>query len=200
VAREAQSKASSGKYDDGAEFKVAEVDERYLLKVMDEPFETAFEHWLDKATGRKSWSCEETKECPLCAIGDEPKPFSYINVIDLNSFDKNDELLPEAKYWKLSADPLARLSERAEELEDKGKSLADDDVYIVVRKTKGKKRGFSYSVDVVRSGDSSFEDWEMQPLTEDELDDLSREGFDESVIRVDKHSELRERAREMDTG
>jgi len=142
AAKEAQAKAGSGKYSDEGEFKAEEENTRYLLKPLeDEPFETAFEHFIWELDGRKSWSCEETKECPLCAVSDTPKPFSYLNVVDLNVFGKDDELIPETKYWRLSPDPAARLGERAEELAEKDRGLGDSDVYIRCQEDLGQEEG-----------------------------------------------------------
>lgn len=164
--------------------------EEVLLKFLEEaPFASYQEHWLKEIKeGRKSFVCIG-EECPLCEYGDVPNRFQALfNVVVLDEAGKGT-----VKIWKASAGPAAEIEKRA--LAKSTHPLDKPDQYFIVSKVKEKTGFFKYTVDPKKARDL-VDDFGVEPLSDDEVDELAKELYDEDVVKLDSVKDLRVIARE----
>lgn len=160
-------------------FKVS--DEEVLVKFLDDaPFVTYYQHWLQELDGKKSFVCSGA-DCPLCEIGDEPRFLAAFNVADLRDGE------PEVKVWEASPQPAGEIQEMAKNA--RFKPINRDDLYFAVSRKKGKNGFWSYTLVPVKDRDLE-DDWDIEPLTGDELDDLMDKRYDESIVRISTREDL----------
>lgn len=86
-----------------------------------EPFAFIYRHLVDKIPH----TCIGD-DCPLCEVGDKPKPVVFYSVIDLTD--------STMKVWELSADPTRTVQKHYDRLANQGNALNDPDVAFVVSK------------------------------------------------------------------
>jgi hypothetical protein len=179
-------------------FKIDEGD-KVLIKFLDEePFVTYYEHWIDEFRREKGRQCsyiclgDEGSGCPLCDIGDKPNFYALFNVVD---FAKPSR--PKLTVWYATPNPGGLIEDEINELEENNKKLDDPDRYYAVSKKKGKNGFTNYSLTAVKARDLD-EDWNAEPLTSDELADFEK--YDDSIVRINKRSELRDIADELNDG
>lgn len=79
----------------------------YVLKFREtEPYVNTLIHWVDREQGRRSFPClGADNECPLCAIGDQPRAEHRFNVILLTDGDpvQYSYTAPKSIYTKIKA-------------------------------------------------------------------------------------------------
>jgi len=163
-------------------FKV-EDGEEVLIKFLeaDAPFASYWQHWIDK----KPYTCL-IENCPLCNIGDSPKPVDCFNVV------KMTESGPLLYLWQASPDPAGAIKVRADN--KRTSPLNRDDLYFAVSKVKGKNGFPSYNVDVVKAEELS-EDWGMSPLTTEQMEAFQMEAYtSDAVLKSTPRHELVELA------
>lgn len=170
--------------------KTLEVtDEEIVIKFLDaEPFATFNQHWIERK-GKRSWPCLE--DCPLCALGDKPKTQVMINVVDFTN--PEDPTVVVWQFGTMVADILKGLAKN-----DKTTPLDRTDLYFSVSKTGGGKRAgrVSYNVRPIKERDLES-DWDIEPLTEDEIDAFSEKGYDDSIVQIPLRSALEDIADEI---
>jgi hypothetical protein len=138
-----------------------------LIKILDEePVASYAEHWLTIKDGkeekRRSFVCLGD-DCPLCnKLGDRASVKVCFNVADM---DVNP---PEVKLWTAGTQVGDILEKFAEN--PKTSPLNRDDIYWTITRTKKNER-YTTSVRPVKARDLE-EDFDMEPLTEEELDEL----------------------------
>ena len=173
--------------DDGEEVLIKFVDDDFFI--------TYYEHWIEEFKGEKrqmSFVCLG-EDCPLCDIGDEPKFYALINVLDLRKPSK-----PELKVWYATPNPAGKIEDEMESQEGKRtpKSINDPDLYYIVSKKKERNNFRSYSLKEVKARDLE-EDYEVEPLDDTELADLNEDAYTEDIVRINKRSDLQDIADEL---
>jgi hypothetical protein len=167
-------------------FKV--TNEQVLIKILDEePFLVFLQHWIERK-GKRSWTCLESR-CPLCDdAGDKPSQQVSFNVVDFT--DPDD---PQLKVWQFGpmvADILKNFSK-----DKKTSPINRADLYFAVSKeTKNNKT--TYFIVPVKERDLG-DDWDTDPLTDDDLDEFDAKAYDEDVLHVNTRSELKTIASEI---
>jgi len=172
------------------DFKVG--DEEVLFRFLEsEPFTSYRQHWFNELQGKKSFVCLGD-DCPLCdEIGDRPSTVAAFNVLDLT--DPDD---PTVKVWRAGVRVTSLIKKRADN--PKTSPLDDPNHYFVVSKSReGNKGPFNFSLEHVKVRDLE-EDWEMAPLTADELEIHTEDRFDSSIVYVNTRRELKEIAEQLD--
>lgn len=168
------------------DFKVDDETE-VIAFLEDEPFAHYFVHWINTSEGRRPRNCIGD-ECPLCERGDRAKPVLLFNVVDMQMPEK-------VLLWKASADPAKRIEKRYDDLTKKNLSLNSPGVYFEVSKFE-KDNGFSeYVVDRIRD-DALTDEWKIQPLSEDDREELLARAYDESIVEYNTREELQDFADE----
>lgn len=192
-------------YDNPDEFRVAEEDTTYLIKMLgDEPFWSYCEHFLNEISeGKRSFVCGGD-ECPLCDYGDTPRVYDLFDLAVWEPDANDGQGGWVHKYWRATPDPAGKIEIRAEELGGgkNPKALGDDDVYLAVSKSKtGKRKGGrsfnEFQVDTVKERDLE-EDYDADPLTDEDFDEFTEKPFDESVVPATSLKELRAAVEALD--
>lgn len=144
-----------------------------LVKILDEePVASYAEHWLTLEGGRRSFVCLGA-DCPICnKLGDRPSVKVCFNVADM---DTNP---PEVKMWTFGTQVGDILEKFAEN--EKTSPVNRDDIYWTITRTKKNDR-YTTTVRPVKSRDL-VEDFDTDPLTEEELDELEQDLFTEDQI------------------
>lgn len=143
-----------------------------LIKILDqEPVAAYAEHWLTIKDGkdekRRSYVCLGD-DCPMCnKLGDRASVKVCFNVVDL---DLNP---PEVKLWTAGTQVGDILEKFAEN--PKTSPLNRDDLYWTILRTKKNDR-YTTSIRPVKARDLD-EDFEIDPLTPEELDELEDSMF-----------------------
>jgi hypothetical protein len=167
-------------------FKV--TGESVVVKILDdEPFLVFLQHWIERK-GKRSWTCLENR-CPLCDdAGDKPSQQVCFNVVDFT--DPDD---PQVKIWQFGpmvADILKNYSK-----DKKTSPINRDDLYFSVRK-ESKNNKTNYYITPVKERDL-LDDWDIDPLEEEDLEEFDGKAYDEDVLQVNTRSELKQVAREI---
>lgn len=177
-----QAKARGSKYSAGDKFTVE--DEEELIHFLEEwAFASWNEHWVDEIRdGKKSFVCLGD-DCPLCDFGIRVGYKAAFNIV---TFDKKGN--PVVKYWIATPDPLAQIE--AKDDNNRTHPINREELYFAVSKKKAKGRRYTYSMDTV-SLDDVRDDFKIDPLSEDELEELASELFtEEDVVKVSSRKEL----------
>lgn len=176
-------KAKSGGY---AEFLKLE-EEPTLIKFLEPvPFANFRQHWIDRRQGKRSWVCIED-DCPLCNLGDDPAFRVMFNVLVLSE-DK-----PMNRVWEMGGAVAEQVKAK---MKDKRTAPIDrEDVYWSASRT-GKKQQTRYALDFVKERDLE-EDWDIKPMSEDELEKYRAKAFDKKIIKVPTRKQLLEIAEEV---
>lgn len=184
-----ETRAKSSGFAEDLDVDSGEVLTKFLE---DEPFASYRQHWADwRTSGKRSFICLED-DCPLCDIGDRPSAQYLFNVADLT-----DE--PINKQLRVGVQALGQIENLAS---GKMGPLSKNYWVISRSKKKGKGRGntVAWNFTPVKERDLE-EDWEMEPLTDEEFDDLVEGGYDSDIVQVSTRKELMALAREaMDDG
>jgi hypothetical protein len=176
-------KAKSGGF---AEF-IRLAEEPSLIKFLQpSPFANFRQHWIDRRQGKRSWVCIED-DCPLCNLGDDPAFRVLFNVLVLSE-DK-----PMNRVWEMGGAVAEQVKAK---MKDKRTTPIDrDDVYWAASRT-GKKQQTRYALDPVKERDLE-EDWDIKPLSEDELEKYRNKVFDKKIIKIPTRKQLLEIAEEV---
>lgn len=169
-------KAAGSKYPD----RFKPDSEQTVVKFLDDaPFATYRQHWFNELRGvdgvKMGHICPE-KNCPACdVVGDTPGLHALFNVVVFE--DPDDPVL-------MVIDAGAKLGNAIEQhaKSDKTGPLTRHYYAISVSGTKG---SYNPQVQVIKERDLE-EDWEIVPLSDDELDDFEADRFGKkSVDRPD---------------
>jgi hypothetical protein len=169
------------------DFKFSE--ESQLIKFIgDGPFRVYEQHWIDRASGKRSFVCiadTDPQGCPLCDIlGDKPRGRFAFTVLSLSGEEK--------KTMILTAVPsLFRLIKAAHE--DPKRGPLNKFYYSVSRTGTGPQT--TYALERVRPTDLA-EDWDLDPTKVEELV-AQATPFSPEVIWDTPRTELLEIARSV---
>lgn len=160
-------------------------DPELIKFLQEEPITSFRQHWIDNPPGdirKKSWTCIED-DCPLCDLGDRPRVFTVFNVLHLSTGGD-----PENKILQLGTKATGQLLNFAE---DRKTGPLPKHYYAVSKSGKGTSTAYNFRP--VKDRDLE-EDWEIDPLTDDELDEAMEGLYDKSIIQVPSRKQLRELA------
>jgi len=179
-------KSESSEYAEN--LKIDDKGAQSLIKFLDEgPFAVYSQHWIERK-GKKSFNCIG-KGCPLCdSLGDKPRLQAAFNVIE---FPEDGD--PKVLVWTVGTKVATQLENLAKE--ERTKPLNRDDLYWAVSKS-GKGTATTYSIQAVKERDLE-DDWDTQPLTEDEFVALDEQAYDDSEITYQTKKALRDIADEV---
>lgn len=159
-------------------FSVDEGEEILVHIMEDVPFVSYWQHWINK----KPYTCL-IDNCPLCNIGDTPKPVECFNIA------KMGENGPEILAWQMSAEPTKKVKARAEN--KRTAPLNRLDLYFAISKKKASNGFFEYAVDPVKAEELKDE-WGFEALTEEVLADLAKDAYTADIAQVQPRHELQE--------
>lgn len=166
--------------------------EKGLLHFMEDgPYATFFEHWLRELPQgvKKSWTCIATDDegtgCPLCEeLDDTPAFRAAFDVVDMVGGTK-----PRLLTWVVSPEPWDRIADAHDDYGD----LSDEDMYFAVSKSKQKNGRFAYKLLRVKAKEFEEDGWaDVDPLSEDELDEFRSKLSTEKDIKYPTREELEE--------
>ena len=180
----AQKALEKGDGDYPTDFKFEE-QARVVRFLENEPFSVYYQHWIDRAKGKRSFVCLGDEECPLCnMVGDKPRAKLAFNVLVVSDEKPTVQILT-------AAPTLARQLQAANE--DARRGPLTRHYWAVARLGSGNKTTFS--LERVKASDLA-EDWEIDPNAVEELV-ASAEKHDTKAIYVSPKSELVEVAKEV---
>jgi hypothetical protein len=198
-----QKKAQTSDYAD--DFKPGADNPTLIKFAEEEPFDSYNQHWIEsrdlpRDVKRNSYVClddeyfgdrDERDDCPLCEIGEPAKTYSLFNVIDLTNPRK-----PVVKVWTAPPGVTEKLKRAAKD--KKTSPLNRDDLYFDVELVKSKNKS-EWTVKPVKARDLQ-EDYDMDPLEPEEIEDLEKDLFTDrtAVTKVDSVEELEELADSLD--
>lgn len=176
------------------EFKV-DKDETVLIKILDEgPFAVYKQHWIERGIGlKKSFNCLKDDEgqgyCPLCDdLDDKPKARAEVNVIDMMQEPDKQEVL----VWKVGSGVGDILANAANE--SRTSPINKSDLYWAVSK-EIKNGNTRYQVVPVKARDLK-DDWDTEPLTEDDFNLFVEEGYDDDIVYFNSAQDLKDVVKE----
>lgn len=161
-------------------------DTQVALKFAEpEPFAFYYRHW---PKGGRADVCiadaENDVECPLCGVGDKPKPVVLYNVIDVAK-----SLLV---VWEMTSEPTRKVQKHYDQLAARDRALDSDDLYFIVTKAKKNNGFFEYDVARVRAADLQ-EEAGIDPLSPEEIEDATKKGlFTDEIVYVRDRAALQE--------
>lgn len=164
-------------------------DDEIVIKFLDEkPYAGYREHWVQEAKSkRKTYSCLGPEECPLCVtLGHQPNSRILFNVVDMSGSD------PTVKTWAMGT----KLAEKIKALSQKPRTspINREDRYWIISKT-GKGTSTEYNLEPISSDD--LVDWDLDPLDEDEIEELMTQRSTKESIRFDSVEDLEELVEEI---
>lgn len=165
-------------------------EEPHLLKMLqDQPFAAYRQHWIPAR--RRSFICLKKidGDCPLCDdVGDVPNGSKTLfNVVDMNTPEK-------VLVWEAGATAAGELEDISED--ERFEGLSDPKLYLEVYSKKRGDKPPEHKVNIIRSRDLP-DDWDVDPLGEDELAELEEQVFDADFVHVPKPEDLEEVADEL---
>lgn len=168
-----------------ATLEVTEDGQTVIKFVEAEPFAFYYRHW---PKGGRADVCiadaDNDVECPLCGVGDKPKPVVLYNVVDVG---KN--LLC---VWEMSSEPTRKVQKQYDQLAARDRTLDDPGLYFIVTKAKKSNGFFEYDITRVRADDLN-EEAGIEPLTEAEIEDATKKGlFTDEIVYVRNREALQE--------
>lgn len=154
------------------------VDENeQLIKFLeDEPYTSFRVHWLERK-GQKSFTCLsdiDTAGCPLCDAGDRPSLRVAFNVA-LISLDGDE---PVVRSYEIGP----RVIDQLKNFHTDPRTGPLSKHYWAIKRT-GKGTTSATSLQVVRERDLN-DDWSIDPLTQDQLNALSKQVYDASIVPI----------------
>jgi len=164
-----------------------EDDSEVIVFLEPENFTYALRHWVKfigengQQQTRVEYCLED--ECPLCDIGDRPKPTAFFNVVDLANPNK-------VLVWEATADPTNAIQKEFNKLAKRGQTLDAEGIYWVVSREKGRNGFFTYSIDKLTEEDLVAEWPSLKPITSAQRTALSQRLYGEDYVTFKDRDEL----------
>jgi hypothetical protein len=155
-----------------------------IIKILTDRPLSYKQHWVDEITkGKRSFVCLGDGDCPLCDdLGNKPRAMACFTIVEFSNPDK-----PSRKVLRQGPMVTNILKKFAED--EKTKPINKPDLYFAISKEKVNKK-WTYSVLPVKQRDL-LEDYDVEPLTEAELDDFAAEPFErDQIIKATPRTEL----------
>lgn len=127
-------------------------DDPVLIKfVEDGPFESYYQHWVQRPKGKKrSWTCPGEDDCPLCSLGQAVRCLTLFNVIEIT------EKAHTRKFWVCGKNAGDQVEEMA--MSKRHSPINDDTLYFEVTR-KEADFGYKYTLNPLR--ESELEEGEV---------------------------------------
>ncbi|WP_188187593.1 hypothetical protein [Nonomuraea sp. SYSU D8015] len=198
-----EEKAKGGK-SFGENLKVGS-EPKIIAFLEDEPFAVYREHWI-KQEGRQSFTCHGTERdskgkevnvCPLCEVTDK-KPALRV-LFNVVTFDDGDPKVVILRAGVQLSDLIHdwATSEKTSPINRFDDADGKPDLYWAIKRIEKKSGGqtkYDYSIVPVKARDLA-EEWDIDPLTQAERDELMENLFDaEGTVRIDPVEDLEELA------
>lgn len=176
-------------------FKLSE-DSTVVAFLEEKPYAGYARHWIertqvdDKGKARKvnrPYTCLDSVglgDCPVCEAGDKPQAVSSFNIAVIG-----DDGVPTLKSWDAGA-KLFRIFKQYHN--DPKVGPLTKGFYLVSRSGTGGST--NYQVNPVRRS-ALLEDYNVEPPSQDELDELDR--YDKEIIQIPTRKEMNEIAAEL---
>lgn len=150
-----------------------------------EPFAFYYRHW---PKGGRADVCiadaDNDVECPLCGVGDKPKPVVLYNVIEVGK--------ATLCVWEMTSEPTRKVQKHYDQLASRDKALDDEEFYFIITKAKKTNGFFEYEVQRVRAADLN-EEAGVEPLGPDEIEEALKKGlFTDEIVYVRNREALQE--------
>lgn len=167
----------------------------YIVRFLgNAPFANFGQHWIRTGDSKRSYVCLGSKVCPLCAVGDKPSGKYNFNIAVLNPGE-------EPMLWSFGVGITVFNKIKAIH-NDARKGPIDKKYYEVVRTSTGTGKGKKYDTAISWVKERDLPDFEVEPLTDEQLEDLMSGLYTMETIDQEKKSfaELEEIARELTGG
>lgn len=172
-------------------YSIEEGTVNNLIKfVQDGYFHWYNRHWVNKVP----YTCLGA-DCPLCGRGVRSQVIYLFNVIDMTNSGDSEHNEPTLKVWEASSDPFNAIKARAED--SKSSPVNREDLYFSVAKRKQDNGTNKFTVDPVKKRDL-VDDYEVEPLSDEEFAKLTEELYDKSVVYVAARDDLVKAASELE--
>lgn len=190
---------------DFSTFQVPADATKVVVFLEPENYDMVFRHWVPTVTDdgrsiRVPRNCIEDPDsavrCPLCDVGDEPKPVALFNVIDLDAPDK-------VQLWEAGKEVMKRIESLYGTLqeipEDRGGPLElnSDGVYASVKREKKSNGYWEYTILRVKERDLD-EDHGLDPITPEQVEAALENLNTSEDIKFNTVDELRELAAKLE--
>lgn len=163
-------------------------DKPIIVKfIEDEPYTSYRQHWVERA-GQKSFTCiadMHPKGCPLCDAGHRPAARFAFNVILLSP--DGDSVVRSYEVGPRVIDSLKNFHQ------DPRQGPLSKHYWALSRSGKGPTSQTNHQM--VRERDLE-EEWDIKPLSEDAIDTLRGQAYDESIVPIPNRKTLLDIAQE----
>jgi hypothetical protein len=147
-----------------------------LVKFLeDEPYTNFRMHWIERA-GQKSFTCIDginPKGCPLCDAGSRPSTRHCFNVALLS--EDGEVVIKSYEVGPRVIDSLKNFHN------DPRQGPLSKHYWAISRSGKGPTSQTNHQM--VRDRDME-EEWNMQPLTEEQIEKVKKDMYDESIVPI----------------
>lgn len=157
-----------------------------IVKILeDAPAVRYKQHYLNNI--KKYMTCTEVEDevkCPLCAVGHSPSWKYMVNVVEMSDPGT-------VKTWTFGPEVRQLLEEH---LEDESRyPLASEKTYFQVWRVTGANNRIQNRIKFIRAS-LLQEDYDLEPLNEDELATLQESAYGEETVWITADSKMREAA------
>jgi hypothetical protein len=118
----------------------------------------------------------------MCDLGYDTRTLALFNVVNVKT--------GETMWWDAGPQAAKRITERADKLAERDELISRDDLYFAVAKAKQSNGFYDYTVTPVKERDLT-DDYDLDPLTDAELDEAMEGLFDDAVIPYTSPRDLR---------
>jgi hypothetical protein len=159
------------------------IDEKpVIVKFLeDEPYTSYRQHWVERQ-GQKSFTClsdMHPKGCPLCAAGHRPSARFAFNVILLS--EDGDATIKSYEVGPRVIDSLSNFHR------DPRQGPLPKHYWAISRSGKGPTSQTNHQM--VRDRDLE-EEWDIKPLSEDQIERLKAQAYDDSIVPIPSYKTL----------
>lgn len=157
--------------------------EPVLVKFLeDDPYTSYRQHWINERQGQKSFTCisdMHAKGCPLCDAGHRPSARFAFNVAQLS--EDGDPVIKSYEVGPRDIDTLKNFHT------DPRQGPLPKHYWAISRTGKGATSQRVHQM--VRERDME-EEWDISPLTEDQIEKLMKNVYDANIVPIPSRKTL----------
>jgi len=180
----AEQTAASVSSEEYSERLVVGADPIVIKFLQDHPYASWARHWVERA-GKKSYTCLGDSSCPLCNIGNKPRPMHAFNVVLM---ERGEE--PVVRSYEVGSRVLGSL--KTFNADERQGPL--DKHYWAVSKS-GQRAKTQYNHHLIKERDLD-EDWSLTPLDRSVLEVLEDNMYTSDIIESAVFDQLLEISQE----